>query len=318
MKNRIEWIDIAKGISIILVVYGHSGLNSVPFIGDWFSAFRMPFFFFVSGLLANPTKYLNVSSFLNKRWKTLYRPYFIFSFILLCVFAILDADSIKEKCIDVITFGWRGIALWFIPVLSLTELFYFMIARKITNRHILLCFLVLSATMGYCSYCWNLPNNYNICFVLSAVLFYGVGNMFKTLVLSNPSPNNTIIMLLCIVSMLLSFTFKLNPAKPEFGVNNLQSVWTYPAAFFGTFFMCLLSLLISTVQNLFVKYIKETIKFFGRNSYLVLAFHQIILIILPDVGLFKYGSVQRIVMWIILTLIIKVVLKYIPALIGRQ
>lgn len=29
-KKRIQWIDIAKGISIILVVYGHSGLNNVP------------------------------------------------------------------------------------------------------------------------------------------------------------------------------------------------------------------------------------------------------------------------------------------------
>ena len=50
-KKRIQWIDIAKGISIILVVYGHSGLNNVPIIGSWLHAYRMPFFFFVSGLL---------------------------------------------------------------------------------------------------------------------------------------------------------------------------------------------------------------------------------------------------------------------------
>ena len=46
-KKRIQWIDIAKGISIILVVYGHSGLNNVPIIGSWLHAYRMPFFFFV-------------------------------------------------------------------------------------------------------------------------------------------------------------------------------------------------------------------------------------------------------------------------------
>lgn len=44
-RKRIEWIDIAKGISIILVVYGHCGLNSVPVIGAWLHAYRMPFFF---------------------------------------------------------------------------------------------------------------------------------------------------------------------------------------------------------------------------------------------------------------------------------
>ena len=38
-KKRIQWIDIAKGISIILVVYGHSGLNNVPIIGSWLHAY---------------------------------------------------------------------------------------------------------------------------------------------------------------------------------------------------------------------------------------------------------------------------------------
>ncbi len=29
MNKRIEWIDIAKGIAIILVVYGHVGLANI-------------------------------------------------------------------------------------------------------------------------------------------------------------------------------------------------------------------------------------------------------------------------------------------------
>ena len=77
-KKRIQWIDIAKGISIILVVYGHSGLNNVPIIGSWLHAYRMPFFFFVSGLLFSGAKYSTIVPFLRKRIKTLYRPYFLF------------------------------------------------------------------------------------------------------------------------------------------------------------------------------------------------------------------------------------------------
>ena len=83
MKERIEWIDLAKGFSIILVVYGHSGLSAVPFLGDWFAAFRMPFFFIVSGLLFSISKYPTFIYFLKRRWLTLVRPYFIFSLTLM-------------------------------------------------------------------------------------------------------------------------------------------------------------------------------------------------------------------------------------------
>ena len=48
MNNRIEWIDIAKGIAIILVVYGHAGLANIPLREKWVCAFHMPFFFFIS------------------------------------------------------------------------------------------------------------------------------------------------------------------------------------------------------------------------------------------------------------------------------
>lgn len=42
-KERIEWIDIAKGICIFLVVWGHSGDNPFGMVMSWF---RIPLFFF--------------------------------------------------------------------------------------------------------------------------------------------------------------------------------------------------------------------------------------------------------------------------------
>lgn len=60
-KQRCHWLDIAKGIAIVLVVFGHvlssydnAGLvgkeGYLKFIANFFSSFRMPFFFFASGL----------------------------------------------------------------------------------------------------------------------------------------------------------------------------------------------------------------------------------------------------------------------------
>lgn len=42
--NRVEFVDIAKGIGIILVVYGHSSL-SFHTANVWLHAFHMPLFF---------------------------------------------------------------------------------------------------------------------------------------------------------------------------------------------------------------------------------------------------------------------------------
>ena len=66
-ENRIDWVDYAKGIGILLVVYGHL-LSSVFHKGiqipkHFFElsdsivySFHMPMFFFLSGLLVE--KYL--------------------------------------------------------------------------------------------------------------------------------------------------------------------------------------------------------------------------------------------------------------------
>ncbi len=56
MKNRIPWVDCAKGIGIFLVVYGHvargisgSGLVPETFVFQWVDyliySFHMPLFF---------------------------------------------------------------------------------------------------------------------------------------------------------------------------------------------------------------------------------------------------------------------------------
>lgn len=46
-SRRIEWIDIAKGIGILLVMLGHCYLDRKFTI--WFYSFHMALFFFLSG-----------------------------------------------------------------------------------------------------------------------------------------------------------------------------------------------------------------------------------------------------------------------------
>lgn len=61
IKNRISYIDIAKGIGIFLVIWGHIILNGPAY--NIIYAFHMPLFFFLSGLVFSKSKYKNIKEF---------------------------------------------------------------------------------------------------------------------------------------------------------------------------------------------------------------------------------------------------------------
>ena len=53
MDKRINWIDIAKGITIILVIIGHLNVKWFPkldIVINEIYTFHMPLFFMLSGL----------------------------------------------------------------------------------------------------------------------------------------------------------------------------------------------------------------------------------------------------------------------------
>ena len=55
ISPRIEWVDFAKGVVIILVVLGHAMEEND--LKNFFSMFRMPFFFVIAGFLLNLDKW---------------------------------------------------------------------------------------------------------------------------------------------------------------------------------------------------------------------------------------------------------------------
>lgn len=55
--KRIDWIDVAKGVGIFLMVMGHTSMPDA--VNRWIYSFHMPLFFLLSGLVFNPDKYHN-------------------------------------------------------------------------------------------------------------------------------------------------------------------------------------------------------------------------------------------------------------------
>ena len=80
MVKRIAWIDVAKGLLILLVILGHSCINNVTSIV--INSFHMAAFFVLSGI-TNRSEEITFKKFLKKKLKTLCFPYLVFALIML-------------------------------------------------------------------------------------------------------------------------------------------------------------------------------------------------------------------------------------------
>jgi fucose 4-O-acetylase-like acetyltransferase len=89
---RLEWVDAARGIGIVLVVLGHTigGLENAAMVsssGGWKSlgrfiyAFHMPLFFFLSGLFAERSARASLPRFLDSKLRTVAWPYLVWSIV---------------------------------------------------------------------------------------------------------------------------------------------------------------------------------------------------------------------------------------------
>lgn len=204
-----------------------------------------------------------------------------------------------------------GYALWFIPVLSIAELLVFSIHKGVNNRIIRVLISIICFLIGYVLYKLNVQNPYNWAFIPTAMGFYSLGNIFRDYQ-SYLRKEVSLIILLC--SLGVSFLCFLYPEKPQWFINQLISLLAIPAAIGGTLFICLF---MKCTENVCPKFIKSILTYIGRNTYLVLAFHQIILQLVRLSGLTSNGFVIRLIMWIVIVCIIESVNRFYPQILGK-
>lgn len=84
-----KWIDVAKGIGILLVILVHSNFN--PLAVAVISTFNMPLFFFLSGYVYHYSKYKqDPNQFISQKLKRLVIPYFITNIIIFSTYILLS------------------------------------------------------------------------------------------------------------------------------------------------------------------------------------------------------------------------------------
>ena len=156
MKNRIRYIDIAKGIGILLVVLGHNDMNAYhPLLHRFIYAFHMPLFFFLSGIFFNPDR--DFITLFKKRFNGLIKP-LIFTILLIygisvlfgkMSFATAGGRLLKSLYMTGPYLNW--VQLWFLPLLFLVNLyayFFYKFTRPIKNDWIRRGILLITLWIG--------------------------------------------------------------------------------------------------------------------------------------------------------------------------
>lgn len=157
MKNRIEYIDLAKGICISLVVLWHvlrDLAENIDFIQIMFF-FRMPLYFILSGMFFKT--YNNFLGFTKKKTNKLLIP-FIFSLLFIAIPSVFFLDYMNGTNTTFNSFTddkgrmYMGIApsSWFLLCLFQVNLYFFFI-HYISKQNIkLIIFLcIFLGLLGY-------------------------------------------------------------------------------------------------------------------------------------------------------------------------
>ncbi len=135
-KTRLTYLDMAKGIGIVLVVLGHSTLTSDG-VQAYLTAFHMPLFFVISGILlwVQRQEEKPVWDFLVRKCRTVLVPYFSFSLLAIGVELLLFYITGQELQEEISTQLLRTATLcgfsvfWFLPALLGGELLFLALRR---------------------------------------------------------------------------------------------------------------------------------------------------------------------------------------------
>ncbi|MET0241435.1 MAG: acyltransferase family protein [Sphingobium sp.] len=135
--GRVEWVDAAKGIGILLVIAGHVWWRPGA-VRDAIYAFHMPLFFILSGYMVKPQPGW---ALLWRQARTLFVPFVAFSLILIAVdMGVEGARGVRPifgsfgagmEAIVLRTESLRGpfTILWFVPCLFFARIAWNMVAR---------------------------------------------------------------------------------------------------------------------------------------------------------------------------------------------
>jgi fucose 4-O-acetylase-like acetyltransferase len=189
MKSRESWVDYAKAIGIILVVYGHVArglynggidisITSFELIDSVVYSFHMPLFFFLSGLFFYKSFSKNGGAkLIFSKVDTVFYPYVIWSLLQGSVQVLLsNYTNGNVTLVKVFSVLWSpGAQFWFLYALFAIFILSSVVYSLISKRFTLLIFICSVALYLYPVF---LPQGFIFRFISSNFVFFVLGIIF--------------------------------------------------------------------------------------------------------------------------------------------
>src|SRR5688572_19153575 len=138
MSKRIEYLDIAKGIGILLVVLGHNDFEVISlFVQRLIYSFHMPLFFFLSGYFINTA--VPFFDFFKKRFNSLLKPFFFTIFLIYFTSISFEKMGFNTAITRIVKSLYGSgyyldwVQLWFLPHLFVVSLYAFLFITLVSN-----------------------------------------------------------------------------------------------------------------------------------------------------------------------------------------
>lgn len=309
--ERYSYIDCAKGIGMLLIVLGHC-LSPWNGIRMSFSLFHVPLFFFISGLLFDEIKH-TFKKFFFGRLKSIMLPCVIFTAIVVLIHCIFFSNDTRS-----LIYGLPG-ALWFLPVLFLTEIIYYFLC-KIIHPKVILVFLFFLYLIGYSVSQQIQEVYYSYTTIFTSLFFYGLGHFFRRIGFINVINSNNlnlepIMWLLLPIPYMYIYVCDGIPSSYSENIVPLSNVCV---GMCGIISIILLGKYIE--KN---KLLNMALVWIGKNTIVIMSIHMLYIEILvkyvkPLVKYtYLYKSLEIILLWAFLFVTVKIISKYLKWILGR-
>ena len=318
--KRIEYIDLMKGICIILIILLHNQIySSNENINDILKNMRIPLYFCLSGLFFK--EYNGFYDFITRKFNKLIIPFIFFAYFpfALCEIGLNYERSIKTYLL--MSIEPYNYPLWFLRCLFVTYILYFLF-HKITKRLSLAIQTISIFLIAFFSYTiihnLTLPNNivvkilensiFNIITAFIALPFFHIASIVRRKgFLSQNISNKYIIVLFIIFFFIWTLTFQNNIdyRTIQFGKN---FVFLYASALGGT--GCVWCIAYVIKKMFYISYI-------GRYSLIALGTHYPLILLFNSIGIHNKYIVFLCIL-IVMPGVIYIFKKYFPYMTAQK
>lgn len=320
-KSRLEFVDIAKGIGIMIVCLAHSGAEDV--VISWIGGFIVPLFFILSGYMYKD-KGIPVGKDLYNKGKKLLKPYLFFSVVLLLIYKRFAWNDIvgvfySRYCLytyhapdNIFFMKATNSPMWFLTAMFATfPLFYIIMKNEKYIKWIILSYLLI--TWGCTFLPILLPWSLDVAFIMAIFMYIGVLFRRQENLLNKPSYIYWLIIAAFLI--LCKVNGEPNPSVRELGNSLLLYMITGVLGSISMMWIC---------KHLEGKPLSGLLADIGRHTLVIFClqifvFHQINRVIygmihLPAEGIWLYTAAlfKVIVASIICMYISKLMMRYMP------